>query len=165
MKKLILVSAVIFSLSALNVNAAKNTEVYDYERASELGTAAFKNKSYDNAFKHLDKASRLGNKAAQYTLALLYMGGQGVKQDYTQAYLWLNVAAEVKHNKWRGLRDKIHNALSEEQRNVLQPLVQEHINKFGAKAQEVSCSKRSAVGSNIRVMRCVKQLNPEEMRL
>ncbi len=165
MYKSILISVIIFSLSALNANAAKNTEVYDYDRASDLGFSAFHSKSYDIAFKHLNKASLLGNKEAQYTIAILYMGGLGVEKDYTQAYLWLNVAAEANQSKWRKLRDKVHNALSTEQQKALSSLVEDYINKYGAKTQEISCYKRAATGSKIKIMRCLKHLNSEERRL
>ena len=165
MHKSILILVIAFSLSALNVNAAKNTEVFDYDRASELGFSAFHSKSYDTAFKHLNKASKLGNKEAQYTVAILYIGGLGVEKDYTQAYLWLNVAAEARHKKWRELRDKVHNALSTEQREALSPMVKDYMNKYGAKAQEVNCYKRAATGSNIKIMRCIKHLDSEAIRL
>jgi len=165
MNKLILISAIICSLCTLNSNAAKNTEVYDYERASELGGAAFKSKNYDTAFKHLDKASKLGNKEAQYALALLYMGGYGVEQDYAQAYLWLNVASEVDVKQWRKLRDEIHNALSAEQKNALKPQVENYLNIYGAKAQDVGCHKQAVTGGNIKRFRCTKSLDSGSLRL
>ncbi|MGB0495818.1 MAG: tetratricopeptide repeat protein [Kangiellaceae bacterium] len=165
MNKIIICSALVFSFIVFNADAAKNTEVYDYDRASDLGNTAFKNKNYDNAFKHLDKASKLGNKAAQYSLALMYMGGLGVKQDYSQAYLWLNVAAEAKESKWRKLRDKIHSALSKEQRAALAPHVESYIEKYGAKTQEISCRKKAALGSNRKFMICTKHLDSGTMRL
>jgi TPR repeat protein len=40
-------------------------------------------------------------KKAQFSLVLLYKEVKGEKQDYAQAYLWLNVAAEAKESKWR----------------------------------------------------------------
>lgn len=165
MNKSILIAILIVSLGSLNANAAKNTEVYKYERASELGFDAFHSKSYDTAFEHLIKASKLGNKEAQFATAILYMGGLGVEQDYTQAYLWLNVAAEVKHKKWRNLRDKMHKAFSKDQIKLLSPLVEEYKTKYGARAQEVSCYKRPAPGSNIKIMRCAKHLDSGAIRL
>ncbi|MEP0175457.1 MAG: hypothetical protein ABJH28_09520 [Paraglaciecola sp.] len=62
----------------------------------EIGATAVRNKNYDKAYKHLEEASKHGDKVSQYTLALLYMEGFGVEQDYGKAYLWLNVASEAK---------------------------------------------------------------------
>ena len=140
-------------------------DVYDYERATNLGQIAFKNKSYKNAFKHLEKASKLGNKVAQYTIALQYMGGYGVEKDYIKAYLWLNVASEAKVNKWRKLRDRVHNALSKQQQDELKPHLESYINKYGAKTQDVNCRKKSSTGSNIRVMTCIKSLDSGALRI
>jgi uncharacterized protein len=34
----------------------------------------------------------LGDAAAQFNLGVMYYEGQGVQQDYTQAYMWVNLA-------------------------------------------------------------------------
>ena len=149
-----------FSLSSVTANAATSHEVEKFNRATELSGSAVQSKNYDRAFGHLETASKLGNKISQFTLALLYMEGLGVKQDYTQAYLWLNVASEVKEKRWRKVRDQIHNSLSQEQIAGLKPLVQEYIEKYGAKAQEVSCYKRKATGTNRKLMQCTKRRTP-----
>ena len=160
MKKLLLIAAMTFSLSSVTANAATSHEVEEFNRASELSSSAIQSKNYDAAFENLDKASKLGNKISQYTLALLYMEGLGVEQDYTQAYLWLNVASEVKEKRWRRVRDQIHDSLSAEQITALKPLVDDHIEKYGAKAQEVSCYKRKATGTNRKLMQCTKYRTP-----
>lgn len=159
-KILILMLVIMSSFVAVTTKAATTFEVREFRRASELGNTTFRSKSYDRAFEHLDKASKLGNKVSQYALALLYLEGLGVKQDYTKAYLWLNVAAEVKEPSWHKLRDRIHNALSAEQVAALEPSIDEYIKKYGAKTQEVSCYKRSATGTNRKLMQCTKYLTP-----
>jgi TPR repeat protein len=159
-KKLFLLAATTFSLCSMTANAATTFEVAEFNRATELSSSAVRVKNYDRAVEHLDLASKLGNKVSQFTLALLYMEGLGVDQDYTQAYLWLNVAAEVNEKKWRIVRDQIHSALTDEQVVALAPLVADYIAKYGAKAQEVSCYRRSATGSNRKLMQCTKYLTP-----
>jgi len=159
-KKLLLIAVMTCSLSALTVNAATTHEVENFNRASELSASAVQSKNYDRAFGYLETASKLGNKISQFTLALLYMEGLGVKEDFTQAYLWLNVASEIKEKRWRKVRDQIHNSLSEEQIVALKPLVDEYIEKYGAKTQEVSCYKRKATGTNRKLMSCTKRLTP-----
>ncbi len=165
MKKLIIASVIVCCFFSINVNAAKNTEVFDYDKSSRIGFNALTAKSYDKAFKHLEKASKLGNKGAQYSLALLYLEGKGTAQDYGQAYIWLNVATEVKEKTWRELRDKLHNAFNSKQINILKPLVDNYIDKYGADAQDISCAKSAPTGSRRKIMRCVKTLDPDSPRL
>lgn len=45
------------------------------------------------------KAAELGDASAQGTLGVLYSIGQGVAQDYIEAYFWLDLAASVKGPK------------------------------------------------------------------
>jgi len=84
----------------------------------------------------------------------------GVEQDYGQAYVWLNVASEVNESSWREVRDKLGGALSKEQLVALAPMVEEYIEKYGAKTQEVSCYRRAAMGTNRKVMQCSKYRTP-----
>jgi len=165
MKKLIITSVIVCWFISLSANAAKNTEVFDYDKSSRLGFNALTVKSYDKAFEHLEKASKLGNKAAQYSLALLYLEGKGTSQDYGQAYVWLNVASEVKEKTWRKLRDKLHNALTTKQINMLKPLVDSYMTKYGADAQDISCEKSAATGSRRKIMTCTKNLDSSSPRL
>lgn len=162
MKNILLTVAIAFgiSISAMSASAATSFEVEAFNRATEKGSSAIKTKNYERAFNYLDKASKLGNKESQYQLALLYMEGLGVKQDYIRAYIWLNVAVEVKEKNWQKVRDMLHNALSEDDRAALAPMINEYITKYGAEAQEISCSKRAARGSNRKFMQCTKFLTP-----
>jgi len=165
MKKMIITSAIVCCLFSLGASAAKNTEVFDYDKSSRLGFNALTAKSYEKAFEHLEKASMLGNKGAQYSLALLYLEGKGTSQNYGQAYVWLNVASEVKEKSWRELRDKLHNAFNTKQINMLKPLVDSYMTKYGSDAQDISCEKTAPTGSRRKVMRCVKTLDPLSTRL
>ena len=161
MKKLsLIIASITLSLSSLTVNAASTFDVEAFDRAAELGNSAAQSKDYDSAFKHLDEASKLGHKVSQFTLALLYMEGLGVEQDYGQAYVWLSVASEVNEKDWRNVRDKLASALSKEQLAALAPMVDGYKEKYGAKTQEVSCYRRAALGTNRKVMQCSKFRSP-----
>ena len=160
MKILLIIAALTCSLSTLTANAATTFEVAEFNRATEFGLSALQGKNYDRAFVHLEEASKLGNKISQFSLALLYIEGLGVKQDYTEAYLWLNVAAEAKDKKWRKVRDQIKNSLTQEQVAALKPLVNEYIEKYGSKAQDVKCYKKAATGTNRKLMQCTKRTTP-----
>jgi hypothetical protein len=85
-KKLhLIIASITLSLSSMTVNAASTFDVEAFNRASELGNSAAQSKDYDEAFKHLDEASKLGNKVSQFTLALLYMDCCG--QVYPNTFL------------------------------------------------------------------------------
>lgn len=148
------------SLLSVKANSATTSEVEQFNRATEFANAAVRSKDYDRAFPYLDEAAKLGNKISQFTLALLYMEGLGVEQDFTKAYLWLNVASEVNEKRWRKVRDEIKSSLSKEQLALLAPLVAEYIAKYGEEAQEVSCYKRAATGTNRKLMQCTKFRTP-----
>jgi len=156
MRKILFISAIALSCNAFSVTAAPAEEVDEYNKVTNLGFAAYQAKKYNNAFKYLEQASKLGNKEAQFILAGLYMNGQGVSQDYAKAYLWLNVAAEANEKKWRKVKEQMQNALSEQQRNALQSHVSQYLAQYGEQSQDVSCKRRTATGTSRRTMTCVK---------
>ncbi|MEP1384868.1 MAG: hypothetical protein ABJK64_13875 [Paraglaciecola sp.] len=159
MKSLIFITALTCVLSSISSEAATTKQdVFKFDQATRIGATAVRNKNYDKAYKHLEEASKLGDKVSQYTLALLYMEGLGVEQDYGKAYLWLNVASEAKEKKWRNARDQIKNAMSKEQRAAFQPLVDEYIEKYGAFTQGVICFKQTVEASKRKVMKCSKEI-------
>ncbi len=59
----------------------------------EAGQEAFEQGDYAPALKEFRALAEQGDADAQYTLGLMYELGQGVQQDYVQAYLWFNLAA------------------------------------------------------------------------
>lgn len=160
MKKLLLITTITLSLISVSAQSASTADVEQFNRATEFANTAVRSKDYDRAYPYLDEAAKLGNKISQFTLALLYIEGLGVEQDFTKAYLWLNVASEVKEKRWRKVRDEIKSSLSEEQLVQLAPLVADYIEKYGEKTQEVSCYKRKATGTNRKLMQCTKYRTP-----
>ncbi|MFZ2168120.1 MAG: tetratricopeptide repeat protein, partial [Methylococcaceae bacterium] len=48
---------------------------------------------YNQAVAWYRKAAEQGHAKAQFNLGVMYKKGQGVPQDYAQAYMWLNLAA------------------------------------------------------------------------
>ncbi len=51
---------------------------------------------YAQALKWCRKAAEQGHADAQYILGFMYETGEGVTQDYTQAYMWYNLAIAQK---------------------------------------------------------------------
>ena len=55
--------------------------------------AAYKQGDYDTAFKEWKPLADQGDAGAQWRLAAMYRGGQGVPQDYAEAAKWYYEAA------------------------------------------------------------------------
>ena len=60
---------------------------------------AIRNKDFKQAATLLEMLASNGHKDAQYQLAALYRGGQGVAQDHGKAASWYKMAAEQGHVK------------------------------------------------------------------
>ena len=58
------------------------------------GLDAYKNKDYETALKLFLPLADDGNTRAQYTLGVMYEGGQGVPQDYKEALKWFRLSAK-----------------------------------------------------------------------
>ena len=67
----------------------------------EDGLAAYGRSDYANAMRILLPLAEKGNANAQYDLGMMYRNGQGVTQDYTEAFKWSRLAAA------QGSRDKL----------------------------------------------------------
>jgi len=48
----------------------------------------YENKHYTAAFNEFNRLARIGNKRAQFNLAVMYLNGQAVNQDLKKAYAW-----------------------------------------------------------------------------
>ncbi len=167
MKKLLILSSLVLALGSFtfDASAAKSKEVFKFQNEFNEGVKAIKSEKFDKAFKHLDASSKLGNKSAQYELALLYARGLGTKRDFSQAYLWLNVATEVQERRWEELEMKISGLFTKEQLAQFKPHVTEYIDKYGKKSQEVVCERQANMGSNVKYMFCEKLLDSGQQRI
>ena len=52
---------------------------------------------YDSAFKGLLELSEKGSSISQYFLGVMYLSGEGVLQDFSQAHKWFNIASSQGH--------------------------------------------------------------------
>ncbi len=60
---------------------------------SQAGDATLDAQDAAEAVKRYLKVAEQGNATAQNILGTIYANGQGVTQDYVQAYMWFNLAA------------------------------------------------------------------------
>ena len=66
-----------------------------------------------------------GDATAQFNLGVMYRKGQGVQQDYSQAYMWINLAATQGLEKSIKLRDALVKKLTPSQIEEGQKLARE----------------------------------------
>ncbi len=59
----------------------------------EIGVAALSCGDYETALKEFRPLAEQGHRDAQLNLGNMYGKGQGVPQDYIQAYMWASLAA------------------------------------------------------------------------
>jgi len=162
MKKLITlavtISCLTFSGSTLAQSKTKN-HIWKAEYLStlELGLHALKAQKYEKALKKLTASAKMGNKEGQYYLAQMYFQGWGTPVNYEEGWLWLSVAMEQKTAEWNRSYRQIKKALPEDYITALRPYVDEYISLYGAKAQDLRCEKRAAIGSNIKEIICEKR--------
>lgn len=152
----VLTAAVCFSASAQE-RTKEGIWMTEYNNTVESGLFALNSKNYEKAFRKLTEAAEMGSKEAQFYLAQMYLNGWGMDPDYKRGWLWLNVAMEQRTQEWRDAERQIRKALPEDFITAMAPFVTEHIAEFGAEAKDLSCLKRTKIGSNIREIKCEKR--------
>jgi hypothetical protein len=68
-------------------------------QADELANAitAYEQGQYDIAYKQFTQLAQQNNAEAQYNLAFMYFGGEGIEQDDAKAAYWFKQAAKLAH--------------------------------------------------------------------
>lgn len=90
---------------------------------------AYKNGDFKMAVNEFKELSMQGNAQSQYILGLMYRQGQGIQQDYIQAYEWLSLAALEKSDAIK-FRDSLKAKMNADQIKKAQYLVQEWISQY-----------------------------------
>ncbi|WP_100658341.1 sel1 repeat family protein [Alteromonas flava] len=126
---------------------SKNVTAYGLNM--EMGLEALHANNYERALVRLTESAKQGNKISQFYLASMYFKGLGVPIDNRQGWLWLNVALEQKIPQWRFAYRQIADAIPGEYQAQWQPLVEEYVDKYGAKATDHACRPRREIGSNL----------------
>ena len=115
--------------------------IYWYQKAAEQGHAKAQyslawlykdGRDYAQAFHWLRKAAEQGDAMAQFFLGLSYNKGQGVKQDYAQAYIWFFVAAANNYASALQLRDEVAQKLPPQTLAEAQQLAAQYFEKYPA---------------------------------
>lgn len=91
------------------------------------GVAAYKAGDYATAARLWTPHAEQGDAQAQYYLGVMYANGQGVRQDYVQAHMWLNLAAAQGHPVGVKNRDYAATLMTPEQIAEAQQLARDWI--------------------------------------
>lgn len=76
---------------------------------------AYKSRDYETALALFRPLAEKGDRDAQHNLGVMYFLGQGVSQDYVQAYAWMHLSAGQGHSNAYRVRERIAAKLSPEQ--------------------------------------------------
>ena len=61
---------------------------FDLEKEFKNGVSLYKKKNFEKAYKQFEKLSKMGDSRSQYNLAIIFYKGQGVPQNFKNAYFW-----------------------------------------------------------------------------
>ena len=89
------------------------------------GMAAYQREDYATAFREFKSLAETGAAEAQNILGVMYDKGQGVPQDYVQAYMWLTLAAAQGVKQAPEARDRLARQMSSAQIEEAQQLAHE----------------------------------------
>lgn len=79
----------------------------------DAATEAYHNQQFAEAFKTYDQLARIGNKRAQFNLAVMYLNGEHVKQDLKMAYAWGKLSGSNDNPAYAELTHAIINDMDE----------------------------------------------------
>ena len=89
--------------------------------------------SAKQAFEWWKKAAFQGDSAAQFSLGVMYLNGQGISKDEVQAYVWLNLAGANNISAAAEIRKQLDVSLSPQQKAEAQKLSAELFAKMPKK--------------------------------
>ena len=76
---------------------------------------AFMSGEFDKAYQGFLEMAEAGSSVSQYYLAVMFLNGKGVLQDFCLAHMWFNIASSRGHDKARGQIQKLTRNMTAEQ--------------------------------------------------
>ncbi len=133
----------------------------EYKNTIEAAFRAYNKGDFPTAFENMSKSARYGDKHSQFMLALMYVFGDGTDIDFVTGMAWLEVANEAPNPKWRRNLGQLRNEATQEEIESASSLAQELKGLYGMAANEITCSRRPEIGSNVSEAICVKRRRPD----
>ena len=156
--RIAILTALLFAALPIQASAS-DREVISYQyllKIEKRGVRHYKRGDYEKAFEALGESARWGLKQSQYFLGFMFLKGQHVDQSIVLGMGWLGVALEADIDEWTQTFETIYEAASPEMRARIDVKVAEYVEKFGAKTQRVTCTKRPQIGSRRPHAECFK---------
>jgi TPR repeat protein len=101
---------------AISLTQPDSVELMEAER--DTFNAAFESFTrgyHDIAYRGLLELSNKGSSISQYFLGVMYLGGEGVLQDFCRAHMWLNIASSQGHKSANQQLEKLTKLMSPNQ--------------------------------------------------
>lgn len=134
--KLTVLTLLIAQASYAQMNALHALETFKQEADN-----AYSSGHYKNAFNMYQKLSYVGDKFAQFRLAVMYAEGQSIAADPVAAYAWSHVAAENSQPQYRQFNRAIKATLDAQQLAAAQNLADDLLSRYGVFANAIAASK------------------------
>lgn len=139
-----------YAQAGQGINAVQALALYQ-QRADK----AFDSERYDRARREYRELAKLGDKYAQYRLAVIYEQGLGVPIDLIEAYAWSYVATESERSEYKEYHRSIRGQLNGRQLEAARELAGDRIGELGTYTvainarKEIRQQKSECVGSRI----------------
>ncbi len=120
------------SASAMTAASAKEI-VFPTPDNKELARATnnLEDGFHKDAVKNFERAAEYGNKAAQTTLAMMYLKGAGVESDWVKGYAWAVLAASQGEPEAVRLRDDVYAQLKDAEKKRAKRVVEHLQEEYG----------------------------------
>lgn len=119
-----------------DMNAVHALEVFKHDADEAYITG-----HYQNAFNMYRKLATIGDKFAQFRLAVMYAEGLSVDADPVLAYAWSHVAAENDQVQYRQFDSAIEASLDEKELVAAHDLAEDLLSRYGVFANAVAAKK------------------------
>ncbi len=117
------------------------------------GIKSYKKGEYEKAFELLKTPATWGYKGAQYTIAFMFLKGDYVQQSTLLGMGWLGVATEKEIENWSDQYRKLYASATPTQQIQIDKIVEVYIQRYGMRAQHVTCKKMRGRSVNYNCVR------------
>lgn len=108
-------------------------------------TEAYQAKDHQKAFKQFETLAKLGNHRAQFNLAVMYLNGEGVTKDLTQAYAWGKLASESGEPEFAQVSERVLQSTPKNKQEQLKNAADQLFQSYGTEAIQAQLAPISLI--------------------
>ncbi|MCF2860000.1 sel1 repeat family protein [Pseudoalteromonas sp. SMS1] len=157
MHKFLITILILAVLPSCQSNRAIIKGIDAIQKQERKGIKLYQQGQYADAYEALGELATWGYKDAQYYLAFMFLKGQHLEQSTLIGMGWLGVAAESDIKEWVNLYNALYAKATPQMRTKIDAVVADYKQKFGMKAQFVSCRKTQTPPSMKIAIKCTKE--------